>query len=325
MAAETIKRLWKNEYFQTVVTVALLFLIVLGLYFGAQATLGTPYPALAVASGSMLPTLNIGDLIIVQKIDPAQINADPNGLTGDVLVYKRDDELIVHRAVKIENRAGVYYITTRGDNSGVNDPPWPSTNLVGKVIMRIPYIGNLPLFLHSERNMYLLFLVFLVLLIIILMLPSNSREGEKTAENTEEKSVHENKTFKIRLNHVFYIILNGLVIGLIIFSLWGSCTFWQPGASPPSATVRGMYVDQQYHKSFPNVYDAVLSQGFLTYRIDCELGSGTRLGVPTFAWYQFFILVLILFHVQKIYDFWKKRTAGKRIVTAGVEASKTSV
>ncbi|MEM2419876.1 MAG: hypothetical protein QXL38_02680, partial [Candidatus Bathyarchaeia archaeon] len=89
------------------------------------------------------------------------------------------------------------------------------------------------------------------------------------------------------------------------FSLWGSYTFWQPGAKPPSATIRGMYADLQYHESFPGV-KAYLSQGFLTYRIDCEITGGTRLGVPTFAWYQFFIIILVLFNVWKIYGFWKE-------------------
>ncbi|MEM3765775.1 MAG: hypothetical protein QXU46_01965, partial [Candidatus Bathyarchaeia archaeon] len=65
MAIETLKKLWKNDYFQTAITIALIFLIVFSLYYSAQAVLGTPYPVLAVASGSMLPTLNIGDLIVV--------------------------------------------------------------------------------------------------------------------------------------------------------------------------------------------------------------------------------------------------------------------
>jgi signal peptidase I len=132
LAVETLKRLWKNEYFQTVITIALLFLVVLGFYYGAQAALGTEYPALAVASGSMLPTLNIGDLIIVQKIDPSQIRADSNGLTGDILVYKRGSELIVHRAVKKEPAGNVtIMITTAGRQlSGVDDPAWPSTLLM---------------------------------------------------------------------------------------------------------------------------------------------------------------------------------------------------
>ncbi|MEM2337380.1 MAG: signal peptidase I [Candidatus Bathyarchaeia archaeon] len=295
MAIETLKKLWKNDYFQTAITIALIFLIVFSLYYSAQAVLGTPYPVLAVASGSMLPTLNIGDLIVVQKIDPAQINADPKGLTGDILVYKKGDELIVHRAVKIEDRNGIYYITTRGDNSGVDDPAWPSTNLVGKVIARIPYLGNIPLFLNSGRNTYILFLALLIIF-IILMLPFGS--------NDKEKLVEKKSASKIDLG-IYYAVLNIVIIGLIIFSLYGSFTFWQPGAAPPNATIRGMYADQQYHESF-NV-KAILHQSLLTYKIDCEMSSGTRLGVPTFAWYQFFTIILIIFNVWKIHSFLKSR------------------
>ena len=312
MAVETLKRLWKNEYFQTAITVALIIIVVFGFYFAAQTALGTPYPALAVASGSMLPTLNIGDLIIVQKIDPAQINADPQGLTGDILVYKRGSELIVHRAVKIELRNDVYYITTRGDNSGVDDPAWPSTSLIGKVIARIPYVGNLPLFLHSERNMYIVFLIFLVIL-IILMLPFGSHGDEIPTE--EKQPIEEEKPhIKIDLNLILYIVLNIIIVGFMIFSLWGSFTFWQPGATPPQATVRGLFSDLQFHEEFSS--EVYLSQGFLTYKIDWKVNNGIRLGVPTFSWFQFSIIVLAIFNAWKLFKYakaWKSRKQAENV------------
>jgi signal peptidase len=307
LAIQKLKKLWKNEYFQTAITIALILIIVFGFYFGAQAALGSEYPALAVASGSMLPTLNIGDLIIVQKIDPAQIHADP--LTGDILVYKRGDELIVHRAISVRrDEHGVYWVTTRGDNTATDDPEWQSTRLVGKVIARIPGIGNLPLFLHSEKNMYILFLA-LVVILIILMLPFGFREEEASAK--KEQSAEEKKLFsKINRSLFLYIIINIILLGLIIFSLWGFITIWQPGANPPhDVPIMGMLSDIQFHENF-NVGEVYLSQGFLSYQINYEVSGGTRQGVPTFSWFQFFLIILVIYNTWKLYIFlkaWKGR------------------
>jgi len=54
----TIKKLWKNEYFQTAVVVALIVAVIFGFWFGSQLVLNTKIPpALAVISGSMcIPT-----------------------------------------------------------------------------------------------------------------------------------------------------------------------------------------------------------------------------------------------------------------------------
>jgi len=305
LAIQKLKSLWKNEYFQTALTVALILILVFGLYYGAQAALGTEYPALAVASGSMLPTLNIGDLIIVQKIDPAKINADPNGLTGDILVYKRGGELIVHRAVNIRRGENdVYWITTRGDNTTANDPEWPSTMLVGKVIARIPAIGNLPLLLHSERNMYILFLA-LIIILIILMLPFGAREEEKPQQQEGHSAGEETLFSKVSSNLLLYMIINIVLLGLIIFSLWGSITFPQPGATPQKATIRGMFSDVQFHESFPSISEVYLSHGFLTYQINYKVSGGIRQGAPTFSWFQLFLIILIAYNAWKLYNHFK--------------------
>ncbi|MEM2947796.1 MAG: signal peptidase I [Candidatus Bathyarchaeia archaeon] len=313
MALQTLKRLWKNEYFQTAITIILILIVVFGFYYGAQAALGTEYPALAVASGSMLPTLNIGDLIIVQKVDPSQIKADPKGLTGDILVYKRGNELIVHRAVSIRpGENGVYLITTRGDNAFTNDPEWSSTQLVGKVMARIPAVGNLPLFLHSERNMYILFLIIIVIL-VVLMLPFGSKE-EKVSQKDEKPAEEKKLLSKISFSLLFYLILNIILFGLIIFSLWSSLSIWQPGATPQKATIYGMFSDLQFHKRY-STGEAYLHLGFLTYQINYEVNNGLRFGVPTFSWFQFFLIIMAAYNLWKLYNHLKrfkiKKTEGE--------------
>jgi signal peptidase len=312
LATATLKQLWKNEYFQTVASVALVVIIVFGFWFGIQVALSTPYPALAVASGSMLPTLNVGDLIIVQGTPPNQINA--SYMTGDIIVFwspSNPDELIVHRAVKSEKMGNVYYFTTRGDNNG-GDDPWgrfDESRLVGKVVGRIPCVGNFSLFTQSLGNSYLLVVLIIIIAVIFLTFPF-------TSEN-EDKPHQERKLFgKITLKMIYVLVLNGLLISIAVFGLVGVFTFRQEGAQPPQdVTIRGMYPDIQFHESYKrshnNIHEILLSQGFLAYTINCNASDGvhegTRLGVATFSWAQAPIVALLVFDVWELVTFIRRR------------------
>jgi signal peptidase I len=313
LATATLKQLWRNEYFQTGVSVALVVIIVFGFWFGIQAALNTPYPALAVASGSMLPTLNVGDLIIVQGTPPQQINAQY--MTGDIIVFRspsRPEELIVHRAVRMELRDGVYWFYTHGDNNPSGEETFSQDYYIGKVVGRIPYVGNFSLFTHSMGNSYLLVVLIIIIAVIILMFPFTS--------GNENKPKEERKLFgKITLRMIYVLVLNGLLISIAVFSLIGALTFWQVGAQPPeNVTIRGMYADIQFHESFKqshnNITGILLSQGFLTYTINtinCVASDGiheaTRLGVTTFSWAQAAIVVLLVFDIWELSRFIRKR------------------
>jgi len=95
------------------------------------------YMVLLVASGSMIPTLNLGDFLLVQQgLDIDDVVAEYD--TGDIIVFNKPnnpDDLIVHRAVNISESGGTPYIITKGDNNPSSDP-WRvyDSNLVGKVI-----------------------------------------------------------------------------------------------------------------------------------------------------------------------------------------------
>jgi signal peptidase I len=211
-----LKKLWKNEYFQTVVVISLIALAVFGFWFGSQVVLNTSYPALAVVSGSMcIPqndacdgwfhpfsqTLHIGDLIIVQGVDPTDLNTDyPN---SDIIVFHKPenpDELIVHRIVAEEERNSTLYFYTKGDgNSRVKWPeipqpsdydPWndrkgvPENLVVGKVVMRIPWVGHIALFMNPRQNPWgLPIVVALIILIVVLEFVFPLIKKKKLAEH----------------------------------------------------------------------------------------------------------------------------------------------
>jgi len=323
LALETLRKLWKNEYFQTAITIILLLAFVFGFWYVTQTVLRTGYPALAVASTSMLPTLNVGDLIIVQGVAPEQINA--RYLTGDIVVFTdAKGDLIVHRAVKVENISGEYWFTTKGDNVPGNKDqfsPWPASRLVGKVVGRIPWVGNFALLMHSQQNIYLFTVVIIILIVIVLFFPFETGEEEK---ESDEKLV----LGKMSLKTVYLIILNIILIGFMIFSLWGTFTFWNPGAGSNDhgmyVTVYGMFSDVGFHESFRQPFNNIskvdFTQGFLTYTLNCFVSDGSyeglRTGVPTFSWAQAAIIVLVVLNVWELTKFLRKRKKTEEMVEA---------
>jgi len=93
------------------------------------------YPTV-VGSGSMQPTLNVGDLAIVIQIKPSQIKV------GDIIQYWQDEEMKLHRVVEItESETGKIFIT-KGDANPAPDPDLVFPNQIrGKLIYTIPKLG----------------------------------------------------------------------------------------------------------------------------------------------------------------------------------------
>lgn len=206
MTTSRIKQLWKKEYFQTAIVIVLIVVVVFGFWFGLRAALNTDYPVLAVASGSMstiqpdnawsIPftrTLHTGDLIIVQGVTgPQDIYAAPfnaSGRSGDILVFRDPDtgELIVHRAIGWYDNDTVI---TKGDGNSVPGPPdegrVPVSYVIGKVIFRVPWIGQLALFMQNQSGVYLIIGLIIIIIAAELIL---SIPGEKKPERIPEEVI----------------------------------------------------------------------------------------------------------------------------------------
>ncbi len=202
---DIIPKIWENEYVKTAIMVILIIGVVFGFWYGSQLVLNTQYPALAVASGSMCKvehmycdgwshpfsqTLHVGDLIIVQGIDPKEIKAAPEP-DGDIIVFHQPNsgnELIVHRAIKKEIRSDdEIYFTTKGDgNAGPDSVPVSGDQVVGKVILRIPWIGHIALFLHNSSGIFIIIILIVILVIVEFVIPMFS--SEKAEADSGEKS-----------------------------------------------------------------------------------------------------------------------------------------
>ena len=205
--AAIVRKLLKNEYVQTATVILLIVAVIFGFWYGSQAILNTNIPpVLAVVSGSMdtisdgatpgwthpfSRTLQIGDLIVIQGVEAETLNTNyPN---SDIIVYHRPDnpdELIVHRIVSSTVIDGKIYFFTKGDGN----PPikWPNSTdsmydkwistdpniptgaisedlIIGKVLMRIPLIGYLPMLVQSAIGNNSTIIIPIIAAIIILL------------------------------------------------------------------------------------------------------------------------------------------------------------
>ena len=94
--------------------------------------------AIAIASGSMSPTFNKGDIVVIEKIKnkKQQINV------GDIIAYDYDNKIIVHRLIKIININGEKFYYTKGDaNNSIDNYKIKREQIRGTVKLYIPFLG----------------------------------------------------------------------------------------------------------------------------------------------------------------------------------------
>ena len=94
---------------------------------------------LRVATGSMWPTIHPGDRVLIKGIAPQEL------ALGDLVVFKRNGELILHRLLGKE----ATQVLTAGDCAKIFDPLVDNEDVVGKVVtlkrhgQNVPLAGNL--------------------------------------------------------------------------------------------------------------------------------------------------------------------------------------
>ena len=96
------------------------------------------YSMVSIGSGSMSPKIEKGDVVVYEKIDKKHMPK-----IGEILVFKKDHKVVVHRIIEIVdmgNNEYVYY--TKGDaNDSPDGYPIEYKDMIGKVLFRIKYIG----------------------------------------------------------------------------------------------------------------------------------------------------------------------------------------
>jgi signal peptidase len=102
---------------------------------------------LAVMSGSMEPTINVGGIVGIRPVPANELRV------GDVITFANQsapDVLVTHRIVSLENRDGQSFLTTKGDaNDAVDAMAAPASRAVGRVDFSLPWLGFVMMWLSS--------------------------------------------------------------------------------------------------------------------------------------------------------------------------------
>ena len=141
-------------------------------------------PVATVMSGSMSPTIDTGDVVVMKRVDRPRV--------GDIVAVKVPDEArsrfgyppeVIHRVVRIGPDGRV---TTKGDARRENDPfTVPQAALDTKVVTTLPAAGRALAFLTSTLG--LIWIGLGALLLVVMPLFDRQRElQEREHDGIEE-------------------------------------------------------------------------------------------------------------------------------------------
>ncbi len=150
---------------------------VLVIWIGLQVAFGTQNPFYVVASGSMIPVLQVYDVLIVS----GHVSFDEIDV-GDIIVFNRPsdhDRVIVHRVASVLDDEPKT-IRTKGDANPASIPgtdfPITEEEYIGKVAYTIPQIGYVTQLLKPPINYVIIAIVIGIMVVKQMAKRKNEKE-----------------------------------------------------------------------------------------------------------------------------------------------------
>lgn len=179
---------WISKFIEWTLNILIVFIVILlisaGIYVFQIKGLNKDYADIfgytifEVATGSMSPTINIGDVIIVKVTKDVKLN--------EIIVFKEGKSFITHRLIKADSDI----IVTKGDANNSSDKNITQDLIVGQVIKIIPNVGIWKKVLSTKE---VLILVAIIIILFGFVFASN---GLKENKNKKEDEKPNNKEIK---------------------------------------------------------------------------------------------------------------------------------
>jgi signal peptidase len=197
-------RIIKNVIFATI----LVFLVsVLIVTMFARISGQTPsflgYTIFRVSSGSMKPTLQVGDVILTHSCDVSELQK------GDIISYEGTKgefagKIVTHRVEQEPYvEGGETYLVTKGDNNPVADSPIRAEDVLGKMVVKLDLLASLYSFFVTPWGLLtilaLIFLAFFneVVVLVKSLMGINQTEKKDSVQDIIDRYAREQKENEI--------------------------------------------------------------------------------------------------------------------------------
>ncbi len=131
-----------------------------------------------VMTESMAGTIEAGDMVIVNKVDPAKLTAGSakaegvqEPMDGDIISFydpaSSNNSVTTHRIYRVDYDAeGNLQFWTWGDaNNAPDSKPVPAKNVIGRYVFHIPKAGHVAMFMQTTPGLLVCVFVPLVLFV----------------------------------------------------------------------------------------------------------------------------------------------------------------
>lgn len=160
-------------YILNVLIIFVVILMIIAIYYFVQVKILNKsyanmfgYTFFEVATGSMSPTINVGDVIIVKLTN----DVEPD----DIIVCKDSNSFVTHRLISIQDDKFI----AKGDANNTEDKPMDVANLIGKVIKVIPNFSLVKNIIFAPQVIIPIFVVLALLGAICFLNDKKSKEVE---------------------------------------------------------------------------------------------------------------------------------------------------
>ena len=169
---------------------------VFAIWIGLQVVFGTDNPFFVVSSGSMVPELEVYDVLVVQGNTPFE-----EVKVGGIIVFNRPsghDRVIVHRVVSIIDD-DPFTIRTKGDANPASIPgtdfPITDEEYIGQVVYVIPQVGAITQILRPPVNYVIIAIIIGIM--IFKQIAKSKKEKEFHVDdslNSEEDTTNQSSS-----------------------------------------------------------------------------------------------------------------------------------